>query len=307
MDTRQLAILRELNDRGSVTAVAEALFITPSAVSQQLAALQRNVPVALTQRRGRTLALTKAGQALAAAATDVATALARAEAAVDAFLEDPRGPVHVSAFSSAATAFFPTLLRAAADGGPPVVCAELDVTQSHFPPLCAEYDVVLAHRLDHSPPWPATVSVTHLLHEPLDIAIPAEHPLASQHVVTLAEVSGQPWIAVHEGFPLIAPLEAIAAASARPMTIAHRINDLTVAASMVIAGAGLALMPRYTAPAQSGFVLRPLRDINLARHVDALVRPERIFRSTVTTVLAGLTRVAEEIQVAVGDRGRLEP
>ena len=51
MDVRQLEVLRELGDRGSVTSVAEALFVTPSAVSQQLAALQRNVPVALTRRR----------------------------------------------------------------------------------------------------------------------------------------------------------------------------------------------------------------------------------------------------------------
>src|SRR5688572_25456125 len=102
MDIRQLAILRELGDRGSVTSVAEALFITPSAVSQQLAALQRAVPVALTQRRGRRLVLTEAGRALAVAAIDVATALARAEAAVDAFLDDPRGLVRVAGFSSAA-------------------------------------------------------------------------------------------------------------------------------------------------------------------------------------------------------------
>src|SRR4051794_26794279 len=115
MDVRQLAVLRELGDRGSVVAVAEALFITPSAVSQQLAALQRNVPVALTQRRGRTLVLTDAGRALAAAAVAVAAARAHAGAAVDAYLEDPRGPVRVSAFSSAAAAFFPPVVRAAAD------------------------------------------------------------------------------------------------------------------------------------------------------------------------------------------------
>ena len=133
MDPRQLAVLRELGDRGSVTAVAEALYITPSAVSQQLAALQRNVPVALTQRQGRTLVLTDAGRALAAAAVDVATALVRAETAVDAFLDDPRGPVRVAAFSSAATAFFPALLQAAAAGGAPVRCAEHDVAQARFP------------------------------------------------------------------------------------------------------------------------------------------------------------------------------
>ena len=300
MDVRQLAILRELGDRGSVTAVAEALFLTPSAVSQQLAALQRGVPVALTQRRGRRLVLTEAGRALAAAAIDVATALARAEAAVDAFLDDPRGRVRVAGFSSAAAAFFPRLLEAAGRGGPPVECAEHDVAQSRFPALCADHDIVLAHRLDHSPPWPATVSATGLLHEPLDVALPVGHPLAGQQVVTLAEVSTQPWIAVHDGFPLLAPLEAIATTAGHPVTIAHRINDLTVAARLVAAGAGVTLMPRYTAPAQADLVLRPLDGLDLARRVDALVRPERVLRATVTTVLESLVRAAHQLVVDSG-------
>lgn len=298
MDVRQLAVLRELGDRGSVTAVAEALFITPSAVSQQLAALQRNIPVALTQRRGRSLALTEAGRALAAAATDVAAALARAEAAVDAFLDDPRRAVHVSAFSSAATAFFPPLLRAAAAGGPSVECAEHDVAQARFPALCADHDVVLAHRLDHSPRWPATVSVTPLLHEPLDVAVPADHALAHQPTVTVDQVGEQTWIAVHPGFPLLAPLEAIAVASGRPLTIGHRVNDLGVAASLVAAGGGVALMPRHTGPVHPGVVLRPLSDIDLARHVDALVRPEAAFRGVVTAVLDLLVRAAGRLTTA---------
>ncbi|MCZ2831032.1 LysR family transcriptional regulator [Modestobacter sp. VKM Ac-2986] len=292
MDVRQLSILRELGDRGSVTAVAQALFITPSAVSQQLAVLQRGVPVPLTQRRGRSLVLTDAGRALADAATDVATALARAEVAVDAFLDDPRGTVRVAAFSSAATAFFPALLQA---GGPAVECAEHDVSQSSFPALCADHDVVLAHRLDSSPPWPTTIAVTPLLHEPLDVAVPVGHALARQESVTAEQVVGEPWIAVHEGFPLLAPLEAIAAAAGRPLTITHRINDLTVAAGLVCAGAGLALMPRHTAPASPGLVLRPVRGMGLARHIDVLVRPERALRSSVQTVLATLTSAADRL------------
>ncbi|GAB4082113.1 LysR family transcriptional regulator [Modestobacter muralis] len=292
MDVRHLSILRELGDRGSVTAVAQALFITPSAVSQQLAVLQRGVPVALTQRCGRSLVLTDAGRALADAATDVATALARAEVAVDAFLGDPRGTVRVAAFSSAATAFFPALLQA---GGPTVECAEHDVSQSRFPALCADHDVVLAHRLDSSPPWPTTIAVTPLLHEPLDVAVPVGHALARHTTLTAEQVVAEPWIAVHEGFPLLAPLEAIAAAAGRPLTIAHRINDLTVAAGLVTAGAGLALMPRHTAPSAPGLVLRPLDGMDLARHIDALVRPERALRSSVGTVLATLTSAAEAL------------
>ena len=295
MDVRQLAVLRELGDRGSVTAVADALYITPSAVSQQLAALQRNVPVALTRRHGRILVLTDAGRALADAAVDVATALARAETAVDAFLDDPRSPVRVSAFSSAASAFFPALLQSTDAGGPPVSGAEHDVAQNRFPALCADHDVVLAHRLPHSAPWPTTVSVTHLLREPLDVAVPVGHPLAAQQTVSVAEVTRLPWVGVHEEFPLLAPLEAIAAAGGQALTIAHRVNDFTVSAGLVAAGAGVALMPRHTAPVHPGVVLRPLGDLDLARHVDALLRPERRLRRTVGKVLDVLGRAAEEL------------
>ncbi|KUM76005.1 helix-turn-helix domain-containing protein [Streptomyces curacoi] len=84
MDERQLRILRELGELGSVTAVAEALLVTPSAISQQLRLLQRAIPVPLTERQGRRLVLTDAGQALAGAAVEVETALARARHQGDA-------------------------------------------------------------------------------------------------------------------------------------------------------------------------------------------------------------------------------
>ncbi|MEO5832992.1 MAG: LysR family transcriptional regulator, partial [Nakamurella sp.] len=84
-DLDQLATLRELADRGSVTAVADAVGRTPSAVSQQLKALQRQVGVPLVERVGRGVQLTAAGRALAAGAVTVATALAEAQAAWQAY------------------------------------------------------------------------------------------------------------------------------------------------------------------------------------------------------------------------------
>ena len=66
-------------------------------------------------------------------------------------------------------------------------------------------------------------------------------------------------------------------------------------ASLVVAGAGVALLPRHTAPTPPGLVLRPLRDLTLARHVDALVRPERALRRSVAAVLASLTEAAERL------------
>ncbi|TDC20680.1 LysR family transcriptional regulator, partial [Streptomyces sp. 8K308] len=247
MDPRQLRILRELGELGSVSAVAEAMLVTPSAISQQLRLLQRSIPVPLTERAGRRVVLTDAGQALAAAAVEVETALARARQSVADFVERPDGTVSLAAFHSAAAAFFPLLLRGlAGPDAPRLSLADEDVAQDHFPRLTRDYDLVLAHRLDHAPPWPRTVTVTALLREPLDVALPVDHPLAARPRLYPRDVADQPWITVHDGFPLMATIEAIAAAAGRRLDLVHRINEFAVVAEAVAAGGGLALMPRWT-------------------------------------------------------------
>ncbi|WP_330287061.1 LysR family transcriptional regulator [Streptomyces sp. NBC_00576] len=297
MDERQLRILRELGELGSVTAVADALLVTPSAISQQLRLLQRAIPVPLTERQGRRLVLTDAGQALAGAATEVESALARARHTVEEFLDRPDGEVSVAAFSSAGAAFFPLLLWALAGvDGPVLALADEDVTQDDFPPLTREYDLVLAHRLDHAPPWPRTVAATPLLREPLDVAMPADHPLAARRRLTPADVADQPWIAVHDGFPIMATIEAIATAAGRRPHLAHRINEFAVAAEVVAAGGGLALMPRWTSRPHPALVLKPLSGVRARRRIDALHRPERSARRAVRTVLTELQRAAQTIQ-----------
>jgi DNA-binding transcriptional LysR family regulator len=295
VDERQLRILRELGELGSVTAVAEALLVTPSAISQQLGLLQRSIPVPLTERRGRRLALTPAGEALAAAARDVESALARARHAVDAFVEAPDTDVSVAAFHSAASAFFPRLLGLAGfrESGPRLRFADEDVAQELFPRLTREYDVVLAHRPDHSPPWPGTVEAAGLLHEPMDVALPAGHRLAAKAALTARDVAGEAWITVHEGFPVLASFDAVGAAAGHRLDIVHRINEFAVALEVVAAGGGVALVPRWTAKRHPGVVLRPLHGIHVRRRVDALYRPERLARR-------GVRMVLEDLRVAAG-------
>src|SRR5512141_1146761 len=108
MEIHQLEMLRELGALGSVKAVAETLMVTPSAVSQQLALLQRNVEVPLTRKEGRNLVLTEAGQVLAAAG---ASAMADARTAIGAYHGSPVGPVTISGFHSAGQAMFAQLAR----------------------------------------------------------------------------------------------------------------------------------------------------------------------------------------------------
>ncbi|KFF58904.1 LysR family transcriptional regulator [Cryobacterium sp. MLB-32] len=295
MDLHQLAVLRELGERGSVAAVARALFVSSSAVSQQLSALQRRVGVPLTEKSGRRLVLTAAGRALAAAAAHVSTAMAEAEEAVARFHSDPATLVRVSAFHSAGLAWFaPLIARLGAAGGPPVSCGDEDVARSDFAQLVSEYDLVIAHRVPHDPYWPEGVTVTPLLYEPLDVALPMGHPLASRESLSVADVADEPWIAGHEGYPLGEAVNVVAAAAGRPLRVTHRINEFFVSASIVAGGAAIALQPRYTmAPtAGSGIVLRPFTDLRVGRQIDALSRPETLARASVRRVLAELSAVA---------------
>jgi DNA-binding transcriptional LysR family regulator len=297
MDERQLRILRELGELGSVSAVAAALHVTPSAISQQLRLLQRSMTVPLTERAGRRVVLTEAGQALARAAIEVETALARARHTVTDFAEQPDGDVSLAAFHSAGTAFFPLLLRALRGPGlPRPVLADEDVAQDRFPALTRGYDLVLAHRLDHAPPWPRTVTARTLLREPLDVALPVGHPLAELPVLRPRDVADQPWVTVHDGFPLMSTIEAVASVAGRRLDIVHRVNEFTVVAGIVADGGALALMPRWTGSPHPGIVLRPLGEVRAVRRIDVLHRPERTARRAVRTVLDALQDAAARIR-----------
>lgn len=297
MDPIRLHLLRELGDRGSVTAVAAAVGVSASAVSQQLAALQASVPVPLTRKQGRSLVLTEAGEALAVAGSRVEEALAGAEDAVAAFLERRTHVVSVAAFHSAGLALFRPLLAALADG-PAVSLRDADVARSEFPGLTADHDLVVAHRLPHEPEWPTErPRVAPLLVEPLDVALPRAHPLAARPRVTPADLRDERWVSVHEGFPLAGTLDLLAAAAGRPLHIDHRVNEFFVAAEIVRSGVAVAIMPRFTAASlvDDELVLRPVAGLTLVRHVDVLARPDALALTPVRQVLAALTAVAAEI------------
>ena len=295
MDLHQLRLLRELGERGSLAAVARALHISASAVSQQLTALQRRVEVPLTERRGRTLVLTGAGEALARAAVDVSVAMGAAEQAVSHYLQDPRAAVSLCAFNSAGLTYFGPLLQDLSDeGSPRLICHDQDVGQEDFPALTADYDLVIAHRLEHSTPWPETTTVLPLVREPLDVAMSDRHRLASAPSVSIADLVDEEWVSVHDGFPLVHALQAIAVHAGQPLNVTHRINEFSTAAAIVSAGPAIALMPRRTAAPLpgSGIVLKPIDDLPLARRVDILCRPEALHRAAVLQVIAALRRAS---------------
>ena len=307
MDLHQLRLLRELGERGSLAAVARALHVSPSAVSQQLTALQRRTEVPLTERRGRTLALTGAGQALAEAATRVGVAMSSAEQAVSWYVQDPTATVTICAFNSAGMTYFgPLLADLSGEGNPRLICHDRDVGQDAFPALTADYDLVLAHRLGHSARWPPSLTVLPLVSEPLDVAMSVRHPLAGRPDVGVAELIDEEWVSVQDGFPLESAVQSIAVHAGGPLNITHRINEFFVAAAIIANSSAVALMPRHTAAPRRGgpVVLKPLRDLELSRHVDILCRPETLHRTAVRNVVDALRNRAIP---APEDGGRMSP
>ncbi|WP_022883611.1 LysR family transcriptional regulator [Glaciibacter superstes] len=298
MELGQLRALRELGDRGSIAAVAAAMHVTPSSVSQQISALQRHSPAPLTFKDGRRTALTDAGRALAVAAIDVEVALERAGQAVARFQGDRSGTVSVAAFHSAGLALFGPLITALSGSDqPPVRLSDFDVAQENFPPLTSDHDLVLAHRLVGSPPWPASVRVEPLLFEPLDIAVRRDHRLAAKASIEPADLRDEEWVAVHEGFPLEQAITVIAGIGGSEARILHRINEFLVAAAVVSASGCIALMPRYTTDLHDHpeLVLRPLSHPGLGRYIDCLARPETLERANVKTVLSQIRAIATDL------------
>jgi DNA-binding transcriptional LysR family regulator len=299
MDVDQLAILRELADRGSITDVAIATHKSPSAVSQQLKTLQRQVGVVLVERAGRGVRLTEAGRALAESSVRIATAMAEAEATWNAFRGGATGVVRLAVFPSAGELLLPGLLdRMRAHPTIDLQFEDRDVSQDDFAGLTFDFDLVVAHRSDDvlAPDRSAVESVP-LFREPLDIAVPLGHPLAGRTEVTIDEVVREDWVSVAEGYPIDRVLQTMGLqAGIRPRVVFRSIH-LPLIENLVAAGHGLALVPRYTSRQRSTgrFELVALANVRAGRLLEVLMRPDRAPRTMVKTVLAELIAEAEQV------------
>ncbi|AZC13018.1 LysR family transcriptional regulator [Microbacterium sp. ABRD28] len=302
MDVRRLDLLRELAERGSITAVAAATHRTPSAVSQQLKVLEREAGLPLTERVGRGIQLTSAGHALARSAGEVAVALERATALWDEFRNHPSGEVRLATFPSAGQVLLPGVLQEVSrTPGLILSCADGDHELLDFPSLTADYDIVLAHSLRGARAWGGRgLRVVPLMTEALDIALPADHRLAGRSYLTAADVVDEPWIGVPIGFPFERILHDIEEAAGRRATIFQRISDLRMVEAFVAAGFGVSLIPRSTSGGidPGRVILKPLRGVDSERDIVALLRPDTAERLAVRTVLSILQAKAAEIEAA---------
>lgn len=303
MDARHLALLRELADRGSITKVAAAGHRTPSAVSQQLRTAERELGVRLVEPAGRGVRLTEAGLVLADAAVEVQTALATAQTRLDELRGAPSGRVRIAALPSALEFLVaPALL--ALDQRITVEVDDIDVAEIDFAAHAPDVDVVIGHSLTAPVPAAAAGLVSQVLcREPIDVALPAGHRLAGRARLVAAELAEESWIGVPAGFPFDTVLRGIESASGRPVRVVQPVRYNRVVASLVRAGIGVALLPRFTCAEAPGLVLRELADVPALRWVVAMSRPDRAERAAVRRVLAVLSQVGADVQAGRDGRG----
>ncbi|MEU0223717.1 LysR family transcriptional regulator [Streptomyces sp. NPDC006284] len=272
-DIRKLQILRTLRERGTVTATAEALRMTPSAVSQQLTNLSRHLGVELLRAQGRRVRLTDAAHLVLRHADAVFERLEKADAELAAHLRGEAGEVRVGAFSTAVPALVVPSVTALRTTHPDIVVRVREAEAQEAYELLAARDVDLALSLAAHAPTAADPRFTRvpLLADPLDVALPGDHPLARAPGLRLADLATEPWIFGGSGPWSDITRGACEAAGFRPEQ-AHTAAGWTAILAMVEAGMGVALVPRMAAVPRDGVVMRELRADRPVRHVVAAVR-----------------------------------
>ncbi|TGZ11001.1 LysR family transcriptional regulator [Streptomyces rhizosphaericola] len=295
-DVKKLRILRTLRDHGTVTATAQVLLMTPSAVSQQLTNLAGQLGVELLEPQGRRVRLTDAAHLVLRHAEAVFAQLERADAELTGYLRGEVGEVRVGAFSTAVPALVVPavrLLRAEERPGPDVRVREAEAAQAYELLTAGEVDLALSLAAHAPTARDPRFSLFPLLADPLDVALPAAHPLAGAPALRLADLAADRWIFGGSG-PWSEITTAACEAAGFVPEQAHSAAGWTAILALVEAGMGIALVPRMASRGQrpEGVVTRVLEADRPSRHVVAAVRHGAESGPAVARVLQALTRVA---------------
>jgi DNA-binding transcriptional LysR family regulator len=262
LDVRRLRMLHAVSEHGSVTAAAAALGYTAPAVSQQLAALERETGVRLTERAGRGIGLTPAADVLVGHATALFARLDAAEADLAALRDQVAGRVTLAAFPSVAAALVPDTWRALSEHAPHVTLEleEMEPEESLPVVLRGDADIAIAHSYDLLPrPLDPLFERRDLLDDPVLVALPATDPAASDDTIDLATLARRPFLAPRRATSCAELIQRACARAGFVPAVTARATDFQVLLSLVAAGAGVALVPRLAAPARclpAGVVLR---------------------------------------------------
>jgi DNA-binding transcriptional LysR family regulator len=278
LDVRKMHLLRELARHGTIAAVARAQFCTPSAVSQQLSALEREAGVPLIRRNGRGVELTAAGADLAHRTGPVLALLEEAAAALAASRTELAGELRIGAFQTAVRTLLPAALVALGTEHPRLELrvTELDPAQAPDALRAGDLDIALVHEYDYVPAEPDPALRTEpVLEEAVFLAAAAEpsaaEPSAAERgelamatseaarLQPLAAARAQPWIVASPG--TLCHLMAVRLCEEAGFTprVRHYADDFAAVLTLVAAGQGVALVPELAlADRPDGVKLTPL-------------------------------------------------
>ena len=243
VDLRRLRTLRELADRGTIAATADALHLTPSAVSQQLATLEREVGQPLLEPNGRGVRLTPAAQAILAHADALFSEVERMDATLAALAGGAAGEVRVGSFSTGIRGLIVPAVRRLQEQVPDLRVTIRDVEAPEVFDALALGDLDVGISMEHGgAPGRDDERFARfdLLRDVLDVALPDDHPLAGA-AITLADFAGEPWVAPPEGWSCDDVIRVACSAAGFTPSVAHRSGDWTAIMTMVAAGLGVAV------------------------------------------------------------------
>lgn len=294
LNTTRLTILREVAARGTIVAAAEALFLTPPAVSHQLKVLEREMGVPLLERTARSIRLTDAGKRLVEHAEVILAECEAAYADVLTFSRNVTGHIRLSTFQTAAQSFALPAVARVIEQYPmlDVLIEELEPSRA-LPALKAgQIDIALSHEWDFVPlPKEPGVDRFDLLSEPIVVLLPAGHPLASDPV-RLKDLAEERWCVALESAASRQAVERIAQSAGFEPRIVLESNYFRAIGSAVEAGLGVGIAPLMTDLRGLDIVIQPLVDPTMERRIFAAVRKGSGGAPAMKAVLDALSAVA---------------
>ena len=303
LDARRLRLLSEFAERGSIAATAAALGYTPSAVSQQLTALEREAGAALLDRTARSAELTDAGWRLVGHARRILAMIESAEADLSAREQEPQGRVVVTAFPTAAAAFAPALAHSLrVHPGLTLLLRQTQRAEGLRPVRSGEADIALVDdwsgRLPGQQPQnqQGLLAFHRLLRDPLVLVVPRAHPVAGRSRIQMRALREEAWMVTPEGEPSRQAVDRLFANAGGAPPVSWEFEGLGTILSLVAQGIGIAAVPRLALAAGAGRVaVRELPGAVPARDVYAVVRASSVRRPATSAALAALHAAAESL------------
>jgi DNA-binding transcriptional LysR family regulator len=307
LELRRMRLLRELHERGTIAAVADALQFTPSAVSQQLAMLEREAGVPLLERAGRGVRLTDAALVLVdhAEALLERTALAEADLAAAAGTVAGRG--RVAGFQSVALRLALPAMEALAREAPRLRCELVEAEPEDALPALAlgDIDLVLGDEWQHQPVrLPDGVERHELLSDPVNVILPSGHPAAGgqRGAVPLAQLAEAAWVTgdVGKGWDEMTSRTCRELGGFDP-DVRHRSNDPTIVLAIVARGLAVAMLPELPLPPRHpGIAVRSIAEGPVSRAIFAATRATDAARPSTQALLAAVRDAADSVRGGAG-------